>query len=109
MSNPAHKVSVRASAVKELALHGPSNTIEMLFRETARTVRRLGIGVGPRVRGFSKVSRTQAGRPAVHDIIRWLNGLELTDKYADDVLLLKRLHATLRARCYSDVVKAVEG
>jgi hypothetical protein len=109
MGHPDRKVAINVGAVKELAVHGAQDRVEALYRETARTVERLGITVGPKTKGFRRLKRFQGGRPSVHDVTRWLDDIENTEKYADDVVMLKALHATCRARAHQDVVEEVEG
>ena len=110
MVHPNRQVVIKQDAVIELALYGVPERIEPLYRETGRTLKRLGATAGGRVRVFQQAPRFEGGRPSVHDIVPWLNDLEANDpKYVDAINFLKRLHATLRSRSYAVVVAEVEG
>jgi len=109
MGHPDRKVVINEGAVKELAMHGPQDRAEALYRETARTLDRLGLKVGKKQAGFTRVGRFEGGRPCLHDVVLWLNDLEVTPKYKKDLVFLKKLHATVRGRAYEETIAEVEG
>jgi hypothetical protein len=108
MGHPDRKVVINEGAVKDLALHGGQDRVESLYRETHRTLVRLGLDPKAKVRAFSRQKRFTGGRPSVHDVVRWLDDIENNDKYVEDVKYLKHLHATCRGRAHQDVIDAVE-
>ena len=102
------KVGVNRPVVTELALYGPQERVESLFRETARTLGRLGIGTkGAKSLGHPR--RSVGGSPNLHDVIRWLDDIENTAEYRMDVKFLKRLHLTARQRVRPEVLAKIEG
>jgi len=105
MPDPKSSISINKGAVQELALYGPQDRVEALYRETFQTTKRLGLEGG---KVFRKQARFQGGRPSIHDIIRWLNSLT-TESSEEELVFLKRLHTTVRNRTHEDVIARVEG
>ncbi len=93
------KIAVNEFAVIDLALFGAQDRIESLFGQTTATLDRLGLTTGGIRRGFRKTPRGGVGsHPSIHDIMLWLNNIENTEQFAEDILFLKRLHLTLKPR-----------
>ena len=116
MVQELRKVSINKGAVQEFALYGPQDRVEALFRETHRTLQRLGLKADG-AKALTKSPRFQGGRPSVHDIKRWLDdlrvpgnteGAEVTAALKKDLNWLKRLHLTVKGRSHTDVVKKTE-
>ena len=98
-------VSINKSAVQELAMHGPQDRVEDLYRMVAATCKELGVKPS---RAFKKQKRFTGGRPCNHDILRWLQDLPRQGDEAD-LKFLSKLFATLRGRAHYDVVAKTEG
>jgi hypothetical protein len=110
MKDPRFKVEVNRDSVVDLALYsGTAERLEALYRQTARTVTRLELKVGRRVKPFGPVPRSSVPAPNTHELMRWLDDVEATDQYAEDIEFLKRLHVTLRTRVPSTLTAEVEG
>jgi len=109
MSRSDQKVSVIEDSVKELALHGSADRVEMLFVQTGRTMKRLGISVGHKIQPFGKVPNHKGNLPGLHDMMLWLDNLQNTDQFADDIVFFKQLHLTLRNRVSDELIAEVEG
>jgi len=105
MPDPTHSVTINKGAVKELALYGPQDRAEALYKETYPVMKKLGMEPG---RVFRPQKRFEGGRPCIHDIIPWLESL--TEESAEEEkTFLRRLHATVRSRAHQDVIAKVEG
>ena len=104
MGDPKSSVSINFGAVQELAVYGPQERVETLYREVAATAKRLGTAKG---RAFRGGTRHKGGRPNIHDIMRWLNALG-TESSSTDLKFLGRLYSTLRSRSHDDIVAEVE-
>ena len=97
---PIGKPGINKHAVVGLALFGPQDRVEMLFRETRRTVKRLKLSL----RDATPLTQPpgEGSSPCVHDVMRWLDALEPGD---GDLKFLTRLHVTARARVRPEVRK----
>jgi len=92
------KACVNQAALVDLTLFGPVNKLKQFFLQTSKTVTRLRLrtkGVQP----FTKSMRGGVGNfPGLHEVIFWLDDIQKTEQYAEDIDFLKRVHVTLAAR-----------
>lgn len=102
------KVTMNQSVVTELAICGPQERVESLFRETARTLKRLETDAkGAKPLGHPR--RTVGSSPNIHDVIRWMDDIDTSREYWGDIRFLKRLHQTARQRVRPAVLEQIEG
>jgi len=108
MKNPDYKVSINFGTVQELAVNADQQRAGQLLAETTRTMKRLKLDAG-KAKVLGNSPRFQGGRPSIHDIVRWLNDIDISKAgYKKDVKFLQRLHVTLKARAHEDVVEEIE-
>jgi hypothetical protein len=86
-------ISINRHSLVDMALFGPKERVEALFRETRKTLVRLGTDAKS-AKPLTSPPRGSGNWPNIHDVMRWLDSL--TDK--DNLTFLKRLHATLKPR-----------
>lgn len=97
--HPLRKVKLNEFAVINLALFGPKDRAEELFVQTSATLRRLRLNTRRTKTEFTKTPRGGVGDyPCMQNIILWLNDIQRTDKYTDEMDFLKKLHVTLKQR-----------
>ena len=96
--HPDRKACVNQFAVIDLAMNGPAPKVRTLRELTKLTLKRMRLrtkGVLP----FTKTPRGGAGDfPCIQHVRFWLDDIQKTEQYADDIEFLKRLHVTLAQR-----------
>lgn len=99
-------VSVNRHALVSLAMYGPTDRVELLFRNLFATVKRIGKPVVGRA--FRKVPRGQGAWPNIHDVIRWLDSLDGSEEKEEEVSFLFSLFNTAKGRVRPVVIEKLE-
>ena len=94
-------VSMNRFAVVDLAMFGPVEKVEVLFRQLHAAVKRIGKPVAGR--SFRSPPRGVGAWPNLHDVMRWLDSLDASDEKAEEVAFLHRLYNTAKAKVRSEV------
>jgi hypothetical protein len=103
---PNAKIFVNEHSTAALALYGQQDRVEQLFVETRRTLKRLRIRNTGDAEPFDVPPEGQGSPPNLHDVVRWLDGLQKRNRdHQDDILFLVRLHRTARRRVRPEVLK----
>jgi len=92
---------VNKHGLVELALYGPQETVENLYRQTKRTLARLGVDEKG-AKAFVKPPRGSGLVGNFHDVVWWLDGLAAGNP---DVGFAKRVHLTAKSRCRPEVLE----
>ena len=108
-------ITMNRFAVVDLALYGPVDRVEVLFRQLWATVKWLRLmRAAARSRraadggAFKVPPAGEGGWPCLHDVMRWLDSLKKGPKHADDVMFLLRLFNTCHARVRPATIEDLE-
>ncbi len=91
------KITISRRAAVELALYGRTRDVDAAYRETYRTLVRLGLDC-KETKAIGKIPRGAGSMPSIQDLIRWLDAIDGSKAYKDDRQWLVRFHATLILR-----------
>jgi len=94
-------VAMNRFAIVDLAMYGPVEKVEVLFRQLHAAVVRIGKRV--RGRGFRRPPAGQGMWPNLHDVMQWLNSLDASEEKAEEVAFLHKLYNTCKARVRQEV------
>ncbi len=106
-ANRVHQSTGRSSVtcnrhgIVELALYGPQNQVEALYRAIYAALSRLRLRTR-RTKPLNKAPRGRGAWPNIHDVQVWLDSLEKTKDHAEDLDFLKSLFKTVEARIPPD-------
>lgn len=96
--HPDRKACINQFAVIDLILCGPPNRVKAVFTQTRRTLKRLRVRTKD-VQPFTKTPRGGVGDYAnLHEVMFWLNDIQKTEQYKDDIEFLRKIHVTAKAR-----------
>jgi len=102
---PKSKIGINFDAIRSLALHGPVDKLEGLYRHANRCLGYLGLESG---KPFESVEKSNT-YPLQHDIMRWMDGIGKRGRYMrGDRSFLKDFHATMRIRLPKSFLEQVE-
>lgn len=112
MASLQSNIVVNRTAMASLAYFGEVPRLQALYREVRRTMRRLGLGPFDTPPDLSApalvVPNPYSNHPSTHDVILWLDSLNVDsdaaadsdsdDDSIDELEFLTRLYATVDAR-----------
>ena len=97
--SPDRKVAINEFAVIHMALRGLKQQVDLLLIETRKTLVRLKLNPKRiKAAAFIRTPRKGVGTYSLSGTKSWLEDIQNTPQYADDIEFLKKLHNTLRTR-----------
>jgi len=105
----ATSVTMNRHAIVDLALFGPADKIEAVFRQLYPTMKKLRLlRFVDKAQAFVEPPDGLGSWPQLHDTMRWLDSLTRNAEHKDDRLFLLRLYKTLLSRVRPEVIEDLQ-